>query len=661
VTQLLGAVGALFLLAAPATAQVSALGPPVTVDGPTADIQALTGLAVARDGTGGLIYLKDVAGTPHVFVSRLASGTFQPPEQVDAGLTTASSQPVIAAGGSGQLVVAFINAGQLEVSTTANATTPFSAPTVLFSGASNPSLAMNSLDNKAYLAFTAAGAGGHDIRCAYFNAGRWAVEATPLDANAADDAGTGSDRPDAAAASDGVGIVTWGENGHVYARRVWGIVPSTEFEQADVPAVSGWIEVGATAPSVAVGGDSSYAQVSFQETVASGGVQQTRVLMGRLHGTLFEDPTALDGLDTPGSEGANEPGVSMAEYGNGIATAARSQTNAVYATLLGKNGTAATAARLDSLANFSAPYIAPIAAGYYSDLVAWQHDPGALGLAEIRARYYDGSNFGPEMVLSSPALGATDAAAGLFAASDIQADVAVAWVQGSGANTTIVTDQLYHGIGGFKPEAKFQYARTLTPVLTWTSPRARWGPTYTVTVDGAAVAQTASTSVRAPTLAEGAHSWAVTAVNGGGLQSSTSPATVFVDTVPPTVSFTLGGKDQIGRVVRLHARYTDVPAGGSAAQASGVASVVVRWGDGTGAQTIGHNTHHTYLTARRYTIRVTATDNAGNAATVKQTLQIRKPPPPPKKKKHKHGGKGSGNSGSGGSGSGGSGAGGAHP
>src|SRR5262249_7829616 len=151
-----------------------------------------------------------------------------------------------------------------------------------------------------------------------------------------DDAGTGSDRPNAAAAGDGVGIVTWGENGHVYARRVWGVSPSTAVEQADVPSVSGWNEVGATAPGVAVGGDSSYAQVIFQETVSSGAAQQTRVLMRRLHGSQFEDPTTPDGLGTPAGEGADEPGVSMAEYGNGIAAAARSQTNSVYAALLGK-------------------------------------------------------------------------------------------------------------------------------------------------------------------------------------------------------------------------------------------------------------------------------------------------------------------------------------
>jgi hypothetical protein len=649
------------VLATPATAQVTALGAPVTIDGPSSDIQALSGLAVARDGTGGLIYLKNVAGTPHVFVSRLTAGSFQPPEQIDAGLVTGSSQPVIAAGGAGQLVVAFVNAGSLYVTSTQNSTTAFGAPAVLFAGADNPSLAMNSLDNKAYLAFTAVGAGGDDIRAGYYDAGHWSVEATPLDANPADDAGTGTDRPDAAAAGDGVGIVTWGEAGHVYVRRVWGAAPSTAVAQVDVPSISGWNEVGATSPSVAVGGDSSYVQVIFDETVASGPAQQSRVVMRRLHGSVLEDLTASDGLTTPGPEGADEPGVSMAEYGNGIATAATAQSNEVFGALLGKNGGAGSSVRLDSLQNFSPPYIAPIAAGYYSDLIAWQHDPGPLGTPEIRARYFDGSNFGPELVLSSPALGPTDASRGLFAASDIAADVAVAWIQGTGANTTIVTDQLYHAIGGFKAAARFTYARTLTPVLTWTSPGTRWGPMYSVNLDGAAIGQTRGTSLRTPALAEGPHSWAVTAVNAAGLQSSSPAATVFVDTVAPTASFTVTGKDQIGKLLRLRVKDTDVPAGGTAAESSGIGTTVLRWGDGSGAQTITRSDRHTYVKPGPYSVRLTVTDKAGNAVNVRKTLQIRKPPPP-KKKKHKHG-KGSkpgspgGTGGSGGSG----GAGGAGP
>ena len=67
------------------------------VDGPGAAIDSLGGLAVGRDGSGGLVYLKNIGATAHVFVSTLVNGSFQPPVQMDAGLPGASSQPVIAA------------------------------------------------------------------------------------------------------------------------------------------------------------------------------------------------------------------------------------------------------------------------------------------------------------------------------------------------------------------------------------------------------------------------------------------------------------------------------------------------------------------------------------------------------------------------------------
>ncbi|MGH2876771.1 MAG: hypothetical protein ACRDLV_11020, partial [Solirubrobacteraceae bacterium] len=203
------------------------------IDGP-GGIVALTGLSIARDGTGGLVYLRDVAGVPHVFVSALLSGGFQAPVQADGGLAGPSSQPVIAAGNGGVLLVAFINAGELYVCQTTGSETPLSAPAALYAPAANPALSMSNF-GKAYLAFTdPSGAGGGDVRAAYWNGPThpWALAPEPLDADAADPAGTGSGRPAVAAAGDGIGIVAWGEGGHIYTRRLSGASPSVVDEQA---------------------------------------------------------------------------------------------------------------------------------------------------------------------------------------------------------------------------------------------------------------------------------------------------------------------------------------------------------------------------------------------------------------------------------------------
>ena len=46
--------------------------PATTIDGPSQEIVGFGGVAMAEDGTGGLVYLKRVEGVPHVFVSQLS-------------------------------------------------------------------------------------------------------------------------------------------------------------------------------------------------------------------------------------------------------------------------------------------------------------------------------------------------------------------------------------------------------------------------------------------------------------------------------------------------------------------------------------------------------------------------------------------------------------
>lgn len=77
----------------------------VTIDGPSSAILSLGGVAMAPDGTGGLVYLKLSQGEPHVFVSRFIGGAWQPPRQLDTGLPFDSSWPVIGAANHGRLVV----------------------------------------------------------------------------------------------------------------------------------------------------------------------------------------------------------------------------------------------------------------------------------------------------------------------------------------------------------------------------------------------------------------------------------------------------------------------------------------------------------------------------------------------------------------------------
>lgn len=603
---------------------VLAAGPTV-VDGPSASIASLSGMSIARDGTGGLAYVRDPGGVAHVFVSTLTGGRFGPPVPVDAGLPGGSSHPVIAAGNGGTLLVAFINRGALYVAQRVGGGA-FAAPALLYAGAGAPSISMSSF-GKAYLAFTATGgASGGDVRAAYYVGGSWSLVPAPLDNRAADTAGTGAGAPQVATAGDGDGIVAWGEGGHVYTRRVVKTAPSVVDEQADVPSLDGWQEVSAAYPQIATGGNSSYASVAFQERFSNGALQRSRVLMNRLHGSRYDGVGQADGIVMGGPEGADRPQTSDTEYGRGWVLSEHDQTHQLFAAPLSTNDSLGAAERIDSRANSGAPRSVSSAAGLRSTFIAWQQSPGVGGPAEIRLRYApDGSHLGPEQVVSSPADGATDAAAGLAAGGDVAGDAAVAWVQGGGSGTRIMAAQLYQPPGGFAAAKAFRYSSTDRPTLTWSPSTEPWGaPTYVVAVDGAPAGRTAAPRLTVPALSDGRHSYQVTSINQAGLATAARPAAVFVDTVAPGLSVRIRGSRRVGGRLRLTAKHRDrPPAGLPRSAASGVARVTVRWGDGTRSKHTRRATvTHAYRRRRRYTITVTATDRAGNRRVVRRRIAI---------------------------------------
>jgi PKD domain len=104
VALMLGAVAALIVGAHAVPARATIL-PAVTIDGPSEEIVGFGGVAMAEDGTGGLVYLKQVAGVPHVFVSRYLEGRWLAPIRADIDQPYAASWPRIAAADDGELVV----------------------------------------------------------------------------------------------------------------------------------------------------------------------------------------------------------------------------------------------------------------------------------------------------------------------------------------------------------------------------------------------------------------------------------------------------------------------------------------------------------------------------------------------------------------------------
>jgi hypothetical protein len=624
-----------------AAAQQPVAAPARVIDGPSSAIVRPSGIdmSIARDGTGGLVYLKQAGGVQHVFVSALTGGSFQAPVQVDQGLG-ASSQPVIAAGNGGLLLVGFVSGGELYVVSRPGASSAFGAPGGLAAGASNPAISISQF-GKAYLAYVSSG----NVRAAYYNLGVWAVAPLAFSISPADGAGSGAGRPAVVASGDGTGIVAWGEAGRIFARRVWGTAVSVATEQADA-ALPNCSEVSADEPAVGTEGNSSYADVAFHEVLSCGGAQQSRVLVNRLVGSQF---LGLAGADaSAGAGGADSPQITMGEYGHGWITTSGNSSHAVGATALGDDGQIWGSTQVNGSPNLAAPDGVPATAGLFSNLIAWQQNPGSAGQPEIRVRYAPGgSTLGPEVIVSSPTQGPTDADNGLAAAGDVQGDSAVAWVQGAPGATEIVAAQLYQPPPPFGTTGPRRYIALPEPQLTWSPSTEPWGPViYTVTMDGVQIGQTQATSLVVPSvLADGPHSWSVTATNPVGQTAQTGLASLFVDTVAPTGQIALSGSRLLGHAVNTFLTYADPPpAGDPVTDASGVASAVVSWGDGNVSKLhLGwHRSFHTYARAGTYTITGLVSDRAGNVGHTTLVVKIVKPKPKPKKhpKKPRHGRRG---------------------
>jgi hypothetical protein len=325
---------------------------------------------------------------------------------------------------------------------------------------------------------------------------------------------------------------------------------------------------------------------------------------------------------------AAQPEVAMTEYGAGFVTAAQENTGAVMAMELTGNGGYSTPEQVNSVPFTASPYAVPGIAGLFSDFIAWQQTPGTTGPAEIRLRYEArASSLGPEMVVSSPASGPADAARGLAAAGDAGGDAAAAWVQGTGASSEIVVAQLYEPPGSVAPTASLSYARTSEPVLAWSGAAGRWGPVnYTITVDGTQVGQTTGTSLRVQSaLSDGRHSWQVSAVNPAGVTGGSGAATVFVDTVAPTLAARVSGARHAGDKLTLTLRYRDLPpAGLPSRDASGVAKLTVFWGDRAvdHLKPGAHREIHVFRRAGHYRITVWVTDRAGNSFKVVKVVRV---------------------------------------
>jgi len=587
------------------------------LDGPSADIRSVGDVDIARDGTGAVAYVRRDGGVDHVFVSRLAGGAWSAPERVDVGIDAASSQPVVAASDGGRLAVAWIEGGSVFASVRQAGAPAWGPPQLIAGGASDPSIDM-SFNGAAYATYTL---NGGDVAGARMDrtATGFVPLSGPLDADPTRTAGAGTGRSRVAIAADGTGVAVWGENGHVYARRMYGTSPSLVVQDLTLADFDGHPGGAADAPSVDIEDDSSFAWVAFREQFADGsGGTQARAIGVRLRGSRSDAPVVYDGLAW-GGQSIETPEIDLNGKGVGVATA-------------GTTGGAALSAILkDDKLNPALAFGGSLAPAHPVGAVAETYDRAVGWLnpadASVHGVFYDDKSStrtvpgpGPDTLLSNPQLGAVDSAAGFDVAGDRTGDFAFAWIQGAGDARRLVVASYDRLPGAFTISTSSKNWRNVVKSpLAWGTALDLWGPlTYTVLIDGKPIAQTQTTkaALTVGALSEGLHTWRVTATDRRGQTVTTVVKPLKVDTVAPTASFGVKTKK---RVVTVTTKANDVlpPSG----QASGVKYVRIDWGDGSGYEQ-ARTASHRYGRTGAFTVRVSATDRAGNSVATTRVIHI---------------------------------------
>jgi hypothetical protein len=265
--------------------------------------------------------------------------------------------------------------------------------------------------------------------------------------------------------------------------------------------------------------------------------------------------------------------------------------------------------RLDADAATSA--VAPVAA--WSDdrpagAVAFRAPTGA-GTPVVYGRLAEqGKDFGRLTRLSANKSGPV-VAGSLRLGADASADAMLPMLQGTKAAERLLTVALQDSPPG-PPRIAARYYAGPRPRLTWRPGGEAFGSQrFTLTIDGRAAGSTTATALRvARTVPDGRHTAQVRATDRRK-QSTTGPErAIIVDSIAPKATVTA---TRSGRVMRVKVRSSD--------ERSGIASVTVRWRDGTVSTSAKrrHTFRHRFAAKGPRRVTVIVRDRAGNRAVRK--------------------------------------------
>jgi hypothetical protein len=642
------ALAAVVLLASAREAGAVIL-PATTIDGPSEDIVGFGGIAMAEDGTGGVVYLKRVGGIAHVFVARYAEGHWFAPTRVDYGESFAASWPRIGAANGGELVVVwatpFATEGghpvdELLSSTLGPGAAVFGSPMIVDPDiragvGTSPALAMSSTgqaDVVYRVVKSEEGQGTNvpllrpgdvveDVRLAHFDGEQWSsLGAINRDPGVSMRPPTEANAPQIAIGPTGNGIVVWQEPdiegvARIWARRLFGqtldyVLPVSAASLAGTP-----IGADADAPAVAIS-RLGQAEVAYRQVAGPG---------SPLPGPRIFLNTLPDGESADGSEFAGASVVDSAVPGGATATVGPPSidtdekqdlrllydANGTPRVIEGTDRGLVAALSLGPPFAGSEPFSASVMNQAGGGISAWPSADGqGRPVVAIREDFPGG---GAQTGMVSGGAGGT--VGELAIGRSGLGDGLVAFRQGPFGDAAVVVAQVTAPPVRFVVTVPKTWIKPSQATITWLPAESANGPlSYTVVLDGRRVATpNGALSLRLDTrgLASGTHKVQVLATDIFGQSTLTPAFALKVDGGSPNVKITRTHGDHAVLV-----RLSDANSGLSPQ------TIKVSFGDGAHAakrKVIAHR----YAHAGVYQLVVQVSDKLGNKATIRKLVSIR--------------------------------------
>jgi len=619
--------------------------PATTIDGPSENIVGFGGVAMAEDGTGGLVYLKRVNGVPHVFVSRCVGGQWMAPIRLDTQEPFAATWPRIGAANGGELVVVWATPfatkeGKLVyelLGALLGGGSSFGPAAIIDSDVeeatgTSPDLAVSSTGQAdivyrvvetsvSNVPLLRPGDVVEQVRVAHFDGQRWSglgqVNRNP---GVSMRPPTQANAPKIAIGQTGNGVVVWQEPdiegvARIWARRLFGsaldyVLPVSATTFSGTP-----IGTDADAPSVAVS-RLGQADVAYRQPVGPGSpLPGPRIFLNVLpngeskSGAEFEGASVADSA-VSGGAGASvgPPSVDIDEKedlrlvydANGTPRVIEGNDKGLTSVLSLGPGFAGSEPFAASVMNPAGGGVSawPSANAQEQPAVAVREDfPGGA----VQTALVSGGAGGPigELAVGRSGLG----------------DGLIAFQQGPLGNAAIVAAQATAPPSELILSAPKGWVKPSQALVSWQPATSADGPLrYTVVLDGRPQATPAGVlrlRLDPRGLGSGRHRVQLLATDIDGQAALSKPSALLVAGQPPTVKITLA-QGGYGVSVRVSDSYSGIDSH----------AITVGFGDGHSARGRARFRHR-YAHGGVYRIVVHVRDRLGNAGVVSRWVSVR--------------------------------------